>query len=154
MAGNSFIRERLAHFTFAWYTFPMSTGGLALVLITNPADSQELRVIGKLLFFINIIIFLSISATLVVRFATKAASFIAVMRHPIESLFIGPMFLAMATIINCASVLAGPEASENIELLLRILFWTYTALTFTQSIISYTILFTGESNRVPLRVGM
>jgi hypothetical protein len=44
--GKIGIRDRLHHFTWAWFTTTMSTGGIALVLGQTPHRFNGLTVIG------------------------------------------------------------------------------------------------------------
>ncbi|KAN0064292.1 hypothetical protein ACQY0O_002478 [Thecaphora frezii] len=139
MASN-FRNDRLAHFTLAWYTFPMSTGGLALVLMNNSMDLVELRYMGRILYYCNVVLVFAVTAMQVARFTLSPASVMGVLRHPLESVFVGPLLLAYATLINGASTIAGRDASVGVQTMLRVFFWTYTTVSLLQSFVSYAIL--------------
>ncbi|EPQ27784.1 uncharacterized protein PFL1_04529 [Pseudozyma flocculosa PF-1] len=139
-SGYSFMRDRLPHLTLAWYTFPMSTGGLALVLMNNVMDLTELRYMGRVLYFCNLGLVLALTAAQAFRFASGAASLLAVLRHPLEAVFVGPALLAFATLINGAATLVGPDPDPAQSTMMRAFFWTYTGIAFCQSFLSYCFL--------------
>ena len=55
------FKQRLHHFTWAWYTLPMSTGGLALLIFAQPHQFPGLRSIGLAVYIINILIFTAVT---------------------------------------------------------------------------------------------
>ncbi|PWN50824.1 hypothetical protein IE53DRAFT_77638 [Violaceomyces palustris] len=147
-AVQVFKEERLPHFTWAWYTLPMSTGGLSLLLSVTPNRFPGLTTIGVVLYICNIVIFLSISSIMIWRYSSCNVTFKDTLMHPLESLFIPTFFLATATIINCMCAYAVPKTGEWMVVLLRVIFWIYTATTFCQSVIQYFILFNNRQHPI------
>ncbi|KAF6514698.1 hypothetical protein HZS61_005832 [Fusarium oxysporum f. sp. conglutinans] len=44
------LRQRMKHFTWAWYTLPMSTGGLSLLFFAQPNQFPGLKTIGLVIY--------------------------------------------------------------------------------------------------------
>ena len=53
------IRERLSHFTWAWFEITMSTGALAILLTYQPFTFPGLQTIGKIVFILDLVLFLT-----------------------------------------------------------------------------------------------
>ncbi|KAK3361911.1 voltage-dependent anion channel-domain-containing protein [Lasiosphaeria ovina] len=147
-------RERLMHFTFAWYTLTMSTSGIALILAITPHRFPGLSYIGLVIFILDLVFFAIISIALVLRFVLYKPTVRRVFTHPTEALFIPTLFLSVAAILTnikqyTALFLpanAGP-ASPSLSGFLRVTFWIYLAVTFAFSIIQYHLLFTVKAER-------
>ncbi|KAJ4267703.1 hypothetical protein NW762_003817 [Fusarium torreyae] len=137
------IVERVKHLTWAWFTFVMSTGGIALVLHSTPHQFRGLEVIGKIFFILTIVIFLAIVSGLVLRFTTTPNALKKSLMHPTESLFFPCSLLSVATIISNATVYGIPSAGPWLVTALRVCFWIYAALSILSAIIQFFVLFTG-----------
>jgi len=94
------FKQRLHHFTWAWYTLPMSTGGLALLIFAQPHQFPGLRSIGLAVYIINILIFTAVTALMAARFLLHPGDMSASIKHPREGFFVPTFFLAVATLIT------------------------------------------------------
>lgn len=150
---NMPLRERLHHFTFAWYTVTMSTSGIALVLGITPHRFAGLNAIGLAIFLMDLLFFLFISLALCCRFALHRHTFRRAATHPHEALFISTFFLSIAAMLSSAGVygrLYFAAASANRTGLFRFLhvaFWIYVAATFAYAVLQYHILFSVKPQR-------
>ncbi|KAJ4022452.1 hypothetical protein NW752_000346 [Fusarium irregulare] len=137
------ITERVKHLTWAWFTFVMSTGGIALLLHSTPHKFIGLEVIGKIYYILTIVVFLAISSGLVLRFTTTPDALKKSLMHPTESLFFPCSLLSIATIISNAAAYGVPETGHWLAIALRVCFWIYAGVTILSAIVQYFVLFTG-----------
>ncbi|KAI8725366.1 hypothetical protein NCS52_00107600 [Fusarium sp. LHS14.1] len=141
--SSVFMLERVKHMTWAWFTFVMSTGGIALVLHSTPNQFDGLRVIGKIFFIFTIIIFIGIVTGLIVRFSTTDRALRNSLLHPTESLFFPCSLLSVATILTNTAAYGLPETGSWLATALRVCFWLYTALSTLSAIVQFFVLFKG-----------
>ncbi|KAJ9141676.1 C4-dicarboxylate transporter/malic acid transporter [Pleurostoma richardsiae] len=145
------LRERLHHFTFAWYTVTMSTGGIALVFALCPHRFRGLDTIGLIIFLLDLLFFLFISAALCLRFILHQRTFSHAMCRPGEALFISTFFLSIAALLSNAQtygeLFLNKKDQAGLAVFLRVAFWIYLGATFLVSVIQYHILFTVKEER-------
>lgn len=145
------MRERLRHFTFAWYTVTMSTGGIALVLGLTPHRFRGLDIIGLIVFLFDLLCFALISGCLILRFMLYKHTFRRTLTRPREALFVSTFFLSIAALLSNAqkygSIFLSDHAQEGLAVFLKVTFWIYTSLTFLLSVIQYHLLFTVKEHR-------
>ncbi|KAK2700123.1 hypothetical protein QWA68_001342 [Fusarium oxysporum] len=141
--ANVRIVERLKHITWAWFTFVMSTGGIALLLHSTPHQFRGLQVIGKIYFILTLVLFVTIVSGLVFRFMNTAYSLRNSLMHPTESLFFPCSLLSVATIIANATVYGIPATGPWLATALRVCFWLYAGLSILSAIVQFYVLFTG-----------
>lgn len=137
-------RERLHHFTWAWFTLTMSTGGIALLLAVTPHRFRGLTTIGTMVFIFDLVLFVLLSAFILARFVLFPGTFSKSVSHPTESLFIPTFFLTISTIISCIQQYGYPSTGPWLVVTVRILFWIYVAITFSTAVLQYHLLFTGK----------
>lgn len=143
---NLTLRERIKHFTWAWYTTTMATGGLALLISATPHRFKGLSAIGAIIFAIDLILFLGITSTILFRFIVYPGLLKKTLLHRRESLLFATFWLSIATIINNTQVYIGPimvnAYMNGFLLLIRVAFWVYTTCTFFVAVGLYYTLFT------------
>ena len=137
---------RLRHFTWAWFTLPMSTGGIAVLLSATPHRFRGLDTIGLIIFIFNLLLFSALFATMIARFALCKGTFIRSVRHPTESLFVPTFFLAIGIIIVGMKQYA--HIGDWMATVLKIFFWIYFAVSFCLAVIQYVALFTGKPHTI------
>jgi tellurite resistance protein TehA-like permease len=132
------------------YTFPMATGGLALLLSpeTQPHSFNGLEVIGKIVFILDLVIFSIITAIITYRFSRYPKTLKHSLTHPTESLFSATFLLACAGIIACIGRYGVPACGEWLVVVYRMLFWTYFAITFCTGVGHYVLLFTSPRLKI------
>ncbi|KAK4163912.1 voltage-dependent anion channel-domain-containing protein [Cladorrhinum sp. PSN259] len=144
------IRPRLHHFTWAWYTLSMSTGGLSLLIFNQPHQFPGLKQIGLTAYIINIILFTLITSTLITRFLLFPGSFKRSVTHPREGFFVPTFLLSIATIITSTQkYCVGDEIPDGEKIGLRwaiqVAFWVYVALSTCLAVGQYSYIFSGHS---------
>jgi tellurite resistance protein TehA-like permease len=148
-------RDRLLHFTFAWYTVTMSTSGVSLVLAIAPKRFPGLSTLGLIIFLLDLLFFLFITAAISLRFTLYKQTLRRAFTRPSEALFVPTLMLSLAAIIsNIAEYtrlfLPGARATQiggGVSQFLEVAFWAYLLLTFLLSIWQYHLLFTVKSER-------
>ncbi|KAI1104766.1 voltage-dependent anion channel [Jackrogersella minutella] len=151
--GYSFVSDflaRLEHFTWANYTFPMSTGGLALLLAeqTQGFTFPGLQTIGKIVYIFDLVIFTLVTAAITYRFVKFPGTLKASITHPTEALFLGTSTLSLASIIAGIARYGIPECGPWLITAYRVLFWIYFVITFGIAFGQYSLLFTSPLLRI------
>ncbi|KAF2143206.1 uncharacterized protein K452DRAFT_224976 [Aplosporella prunicola CBS 121167] len=127
--GRVGFRDRIQHFTWAWYTTTMSTGGLALLLGKTPHRFNGLDVIGRIVYIFDLVLFVLFAIAMVTRFVTCPRAFKASLTDWHESVFFAPFWLSCATIIGNMKGYGLPHAGPWLVDCIRVLFWIYCACT-------------------------
>ncbi|OTA70388.1 malic acid transport protein [Hypoxylon sp. EC38] len=137
-------RALLEHFTWANYTFPMSTGGLALLLAeqTQGIIFPGLQTIGKVVYIFDLVAFTLVTAAITYRFVKFPGTLKASITHPTEALFLGTSTLSLASIIAGIARYGIPSCGPWLVVVYRILFWIYFLITFAIAVGQYSLLFT------------
>ncbi|KAI8625683.1 voltage-dependent anion channel [Xylariaceae sp. FL1651] len=135
---------RLEHFTWANFTFPMATGGLALLLAeqTQGFRFRGLQTIGKVFYIFDLIIFTMTTAAIIYRFVNFPGTLRSSITHPTEGLFLGTSTLSMASIIAGIARYGIPSCGPWLITVYHILFWIYFAVTFVIAVGQFVLLFT------------
>ncbi|KAG5929021.1 hypothetical protein E4U42_007448 [Claviceps africana] len=135
------FKQRLHHFTWAWYTLPMSTGGLSLLILSQPHQFPGLRTIGLVVYIINLIIFFTISSLMIARFIIHSGDMSKSVTHPREGFFLPTFFLSIATIITSTDRYAIPKNDMGLVWAVSGAFWAYVAATLALAIGQYSYVF-------------
>ncbi|OBR09633.1 C4-dicarboxylate transporter/malic acid transporter [Colletotrichum higginsianum IMI 349063] len=138
------FRERIHHFTFAWYTLTMSTGGIALLLGQTPHRFRGLDTIGLVVFLLDVVLIFLITAALCLRFSFFRKTPAKAITHPSEALFIPTFFLSIAAALSNIQHYAVPKCGPWLVVTMRVCFWVYLVVTFFLSVGMYHLLFTGR----------
>ncbi|KAJ4287324.1 hypothetical protein N0V90_012722 [Kalmusia sp. IMI 367209] len=139
--------QRLKHFTWAWYTLTMATGGIATLISVQPHRFPGLITIGAIFYVVNLIFFATLCALMVLRFTKFPGTFKESVTHEREALFLGPFFLSIATIITGTQkyVVESYEANHPMRgwiiTSMAIAFWLYVFFTFCLAVFQYSFLF-------------
>ncbi|KAK4097600.1 hypothetical protein N658DRAFT_518484 [Parathielavia hyrcaniae] len=146
------IRERLAHFTWAWYTLTMSTGGLSLLIRAQPHQFPGLRHIGLAVYVVNLVLFVIVTAALTTRFVLFPKTFLRSVTHPREGFFVPTFFLSIATIITSTHRYCVPDdpdvalaTAPGLLWAIQIAFWVYVAVTTGVAVGQYSYVFAAHS---------
>jgi hypothetical protein len=139
------LRQRLHHFTWAWYTFPMSTGGLSLLIFAQPHQFPGLRQIGLAVYIINLVLFTTITGIMLTRFFLHNGDFKKSLTHPREGFFFPTFFLSIATIITSTQRYAIPDNDVALTWAIQTAFWGYVVLTLMLAVGQYSYVFAAHS---------
>ncbi|PHH59981.1 hypothetical protein CDD82_2368 [Ophiocordyceps australis] len=139
------FRQRLHHFTWAWYTMAMSTGGLSLLIFVQPHQFPGLRSIGLAVYILNLVIFTSITVLMLTRFFLHPGDMSRSIKHPREGFFFPTFFLSLATIITSTERYAIPENDVALTWAIQGAFWAYVVATLFLAIGQYSYVFAAHS---------
>jgi len=139
------MRQRLNHFTWAWFTLSMSTGGISLLMFAQPFQFQGLKVIGYIFYISNLIIFTGICTGLMLRFVFHRGSFAKSLKHEREGFFFPTFWLSIATLITSTARYAIPHNDTNLIWAIQLAFWAYALFTFLLAIGQYSFIFAAHS---------
>jgi C4-dicarboxylate transporter/malic acid transport protein len=137
------IRERMKHFTWAWFSVTISTGVLGLLFQNTPHRFHGLTTIGKVAFIISIVMFVLYTATIAYRFIKTPHGLKTSLLHPTESLFFPAFLLSIAIILANSAIYGVPASGPWLPVALRVCFWIYAAVALLSSTIQYTVVFHG-----------
>ncbi|KAK0701149.1 voltage-dependent anion channel-domain-containing protein [Apiosordaria backusii] len=144
-------RDRLLHFTFAWYTVTMSTSGIAMVIALTPHRFTGLPTIGLIIFLLDLLAFVFITVMIILRFVLYQHTFRRAFTRPHEALFISTLWLSLcAMLLNIdeyGRIFLSTSAYVRLAPFMRVAFWTYLAITFVFSVFQYHLLFTVKEER-------
>jgi C4-dicarboxylate transporter/malic acid transport protein len=126
----------------------MATGGMALLLSSQPHTFNGLITIGKIVYVFDIAMFLTIVALITYRFVHYPGTLVASITHPSESIFYATSWLSLNSIISCMGKYGVPSSGEWLVTVYHVLFWVYFALTFATAVFHYYLLFTSPSLKV------
>jgi C4-dicarboxylate transporter/malic acid transport protein len=139
--------QRLRHFTWAWYTLTMSTGGVATLISIQPHSFKGLITIGAIFYILNLIFFVVLCTMMLLRFTKYPGTLKESLKHEREGLFFGPFWLSVATIITGTQkyVVQSYEQGEGMRgwltTSMAIAFYGYTICTFLVAVLQYSYLF-------------
>ncbi|KAK5662655.1 hypothetical protein OQA88_8571 [Cercophora sp. LCS_1] len=147
-------RDRLMHFTFAWFTVTISTSGIALLLAITPHRFPGLSSIGLAIFLLDLVFFIFITLCIALRFVLYRRTLRRAFTRPKEALFVPCLFLSVCTIVaniaEYARLFLSPYSTRIDGPLADFLvacFWVYLALAFAFSVFQYHLLFTVKEER-------
>jgi len=131
----------LDRFTWANFTCTQSTGGVAILLSETPHQFPGLQTVGVVIFILNLVLFVLFTTAMICRFIRRPSNLRKSLTQPPEAYFTGSLWLSMATIIMCMQRFAVPHTGPWIIVAIRVLFWTYAAITLTYNVVIFVVMF-------------
>jgi C4-dicarboxylate transporter/malic acid transport protein len=141
-------REIVRQFTPNWFTATMGTGILALALNYFSDQIPSLHLVGQVLWFFNIGLFLMCSGLYAARWIFFFDGACRIFGHSVVSMFFGAIPMGLATIINGFFVfglpLWGPVAVE----IAHVLWWIDVVMSVACGIIIPYLMFTRQEHTI------
>ncbi|KAJ4014168.1 hypothetical protein NW752_005887 [Fusarium irregulare] len=138
------LKDRVVRVTWSWFPCTMSTGGLANLLGEQPYTFTGLQTIGKIVFILNLVLFVTFTTLILARFIMKPRAFSTSLHHPSESFFFGSFWVSIALILNGAQSYGGPATGEWFTTAMRVIFWIYYACEMVVAVSQYHTIFETE----------
>lgn len=146
------IRERLSHFTWAWFEVTMSTGAIATLLGQQPFMFNGLRTIGKMFFILDLVLFLLFCTLISIRFIMKPSALKRSLHHPHESFFFGTFWVSIALILYSIQVYGVQSTGPWLVKALEVCFWLYAGCALLVVIFQYHVIF--DTEQLPVSEAM
>jgi tellurite resistance protein TehA-like permease len=106
------------HLTPAFFTITMGVGITSILLYNLPYNADWLRIIGIVIFVLNVCLFVMLCLGTVVRGVFFEGVFWASIRHPVAGMFWGTISMGLTTIVVSPSIfLYDPQRFNGIELI-------------------------------------
>lgn len=95
-------RRLIRNFTSPWFTVVMGTGLVSILLhqMPSPYDSKWARILGTIVFVLNLVLFIIFSFITTLRYVLFPEIIPAVLKSSQECLFFGAFPMGLATLIN------------------------------------------------------
>lgn len=146
------IRQRLSHFTWAWFEATMATGALAMLLSQQPNTFPGLMTIGKCLFILTIVLFGVFSCLIAFRFLMNPPALLRSLHHPHESFYFGTYWVSIDFLLYNTQIYGvsglGNLRSDWLIKALEICFWLYACCALLVVVFQYHVIFDEEQLRV------
>ncbi|PYH83543.1 C4-dicarboxylate transporter/malic acid transport protein [Aspergillus uvarum CBS 121591] len=120
--------DRICRVTWGWFSISMSTGSIATLLYNCPHKFDGLLVIGKIFFILDIVTYLGIWTSLIIRFSRFRHALVDTFDDPEESYLIATAALGFATILFGIEVYGIPACGVWLRWVQLVCFWIYTAI--------------------------
>jgi tellurite resistance protein TehA-like permease len=112
-----------------------------VVLGNTPNTFPGLETIGKVVYILNLVMFVLFNGLMITRFILVPRKLTTSLHHPVEGLFHGTYWVSVALILNGAYVFGKSETGSWMTKAHEVCFWTYCGISFTISIIQYSMFF-------------
>ncbi|ETS74910.1 hypothetical protein PFICI_13394 [Pestalotiopsis fici W106-1] len=146
------VRERVSHFTWAWFECTMSTGAVATLLGQQPHTFPGLQTIGTVFFILDLVLFVAFTCLITARFVMHPGALRLSLHHPHESFYFGTFWISIALIIYGTQEYGVPNAGPWLVRALEILFWCEAAGALLVVIFQYHIIF--DEEELPVKDAM
>ena len=93
-------RRIVRNFTPSWFSINMGTGIVSILLHNLPYNGEWLYWISVLLFALNVLLFAIFLFISILRYTLYPNIWVAMIRHPVQGLFLGTFPMGFATIVN------------------------------------------------------
>ncbi|KAF1815752.1 sulfite efflux pump SSU1 [Eremomyces bilateralis CBS 781.70] len=93
-------RRYIQNITPSWFAINMGTGVVSILLYNQPYQARWLHILAYIVFVLNIVLFVGIFVASILRYILYPELWRVMLRHPVQSMYIGTLPMGFATIIN------------------------------------------------------
>lgn len=126
----------------------MGTGIVSILLKNFPYQARWLYWLSVIVYCLNIIIFSLFTAISVVRYTYYRGIFGAMLRHPVQSLFVGTVPMGLATIVNMTVFVCVPAFGPWAWKLAWALWWVDVVLSVASCVYLPFIIITVHETKL------
>jgi C4-dicarboxylate transporter/malic acid transport protein len=141
-------REAIRQFTPNWFTATMGTGILALALNQVPVATSVLPMLGRVLWEINIGLFVLFSILYGARWVFFYHGAKRIFGHSVMSMFFGAIPMGLATIVNGFLAFGIPMWGDGAVAIATALWWIDAAMAFGCGLLIPYLMFTRQEHSV------
>lgn len=116
-------RRVVLNFTPSWFAATMGTGISSILLHNLPYNGDWLYWLSVVVFALNVVLFVLFLAISILRYTMFRGLFMAMIRHPVQSLFVGTFPMGLATIVNMIVFVCVPAWGPWATTLAWTLWW-------------------------------
>ena len=121
-------RRIVRNFTPSWFSVNMGTGITSILLHNLPYNGTWLKYISYVIFALNVGLFILFFVISALRYTLYPKIWVAMTRHPSQSLFLGTFPMGLATIINMIVFVCVPAWGGSTWKLAWALWWIDAAV--------------------------
>ncbi|KAL5120048.1 Plasma membrane sulfite pump involved in sulfite metabolism [Pleosporales sp. CAS-2024a] len=126
-------RRVVQNFTPSWFAVTMGTGIVSVLLHAladlYPDCHELLKILSMVFFVLNIFLFTVIFIISILRYTLYPATWSLMLRHPVESLFLGTFPMGFATIVNMFVVICVPAYGGRTPYIAWAMWWLDVAVS-------------------------
>lgn len=139
-------RKVVLNFTPSWFSVNMGTGITSILLHNLPYNGRWLYWLSVIIFCLNIILFICFLSISILRYTMFKGLFRFMMRHPVQSLFVGTMPMGLSTIINMIVFVCVPAFGQWAVTLAWALWWIDVVISVSSCVwLPFLIMYTHEA---------
>lgn len=127
-------RHVVLNFTPSWFSVTMGTGIVSILLHNFPYGARWLSWISIVIFGLNVLLFSLFTAVSIVRYTVFRGIWSCMLRHPVQSLFLGTIPMGLATIINMVVFICVPAWGSWATTLAWTLWWVDVVLAMSTNL--------------------
>ncbi|KAH8668855.1 sulfite efflux pump SSU1 [Xylariales sp. PMI_506] len=116
-------RYVVINFTPSWFSINMGTGIVSILLHNLPYNGAWLYWISVGIFCLNVLLFLVFCVISILRYLLFPGIWSAMIKHPVQSLFLGTFPMGLATIVNMVVFVCVPAWGDQAAILAWVLWW-------------------------------
>lgn len=116
-------RRVVLNFTPSWFSVNMGTGIVSILLHNLPYNAVWLYWISVVIFVVNVALFLLFLKLSILRYTLFRGVWGCMIRHPVQSLFLGTFPMGLATIINMIVFVCVPAWGSHFATFAWVLWW-------------------------------
>ena len=116
-------RRVVLNFTPSWFSVNMGTGIVSILLHRLPYNASWLYWISVVIFALNVALFTVFFLISVLRYSIFRGVWRCMIRHPVQSLFLGTFPMGLATIVNMIVYVCVPAWGNRFASVAWALWW-------------------------------
>ncbi|MCQ2995165.1 TDT family transporter [Pseudomonas syringae] len=148
LAALSTPKEAIRQFTPNWFATTMGTGILALALGQLPGNIPALWQLGKIIWLLNIVLFVVFIAMYTARWLMFFHEARQVFGHPTVSMFFGAIPMSLATVINGLVQYGLPSWGDAVISWVHALWWLDVAMAMACGVLIPFMMFTRQEHSI------
>ncbi|KAJ5369392.1 hypothetical protein N7509_014004 [Penicillium cosmopolitanum] len=122
-------RRIVRNFTPAWFSVNMGTGIVSILLFNMPYNGAWLYWLSVIVFAWNVFLFCLFLFISILRYSLYPDIWLAMIRHPAASMFLGTFPMGLATIVEMVALVCVPAWGPRAATLAWALWWIDSAIS-------------------------